>query len=520
MATIGNLTVDLRANTAKFMQGMDRAANRTKKLQKNAKALSKTMVGLTGTVLTLAGVGGIGALVKSQINLADSLGKTSEKLGVQVEKLSALHFAVSQTSEVTDKQFNVALQRMVRRLEDADKKGGEVAKQLESIGLNVAELNALSPDEAFLKIADAMQKTEEQGTRVKTAFALFDTEGVNLVNTLQKGSEEITKLTKEAAKLGLVLDTQTTKESAEFNDEMDKLGKLFGAIGRSIATVLLPPLIKVVKWMNALGADISISMADFANEVRNASGAIEEMAALSGQPILPTVDLTKAGNDADAWVDLWQKALGRIPLIVTQAWKNGQTEQQKLGQQFALGWEKVEKGRAITSIKWSELAASTQIDTFSTMFGGLSALAAQNEGKDSDRAKRLAKLQIVASTAAAVMRAYEQLGPVAGSIASVGVLALGKAQLSAVDGGNISGGGAVQGGASLGGGGFAPQTTGFVLGGVTERAAAAGVADVTRQEKVQININAIDNRGMVEALNQVPGAINRIVNESKRLEAI
>jgi hypothetical protein len=235
---------------AKFsLVGQDKTKSAFLSVQQNLKGLTNQLTSVQGRIAGLAGAAGFGALVQSSINLADRTGKVAEKLGVTTDQLSRLQFAVGQTSEVTDQQFNIALQRMVRRLEDAEKKGGPLVDQLDSIGLSADRLASLSPDQAFLEIADAMKATTDEGLKVKTAFSLFDSEGVNLVNTLNAGSEALNQLGDEAQRLGVVIDQETAEEAARFNDNLDVLKKSTVGLGVSLASDLLPSMVSVTEAM-------------------------------------------------------------------------------------------------------------------------------------------------------------------------------------------------------------------------------------------------------------------------------
>jgi hypothetical protein len=294
------------------------AKDRTKgvfnNINKGLDGVGRRAVSLTATMGALVGVGGFGALIKSSIDLADNTGKVSEKLGVTTEALSRLQFAVGQTSEVTKDQFNVALQRMARRLEDAADKGGPVADQLEKIGLNVKDLKELSPDQAFLQIADAMQKTEDQGLKVKTAFSLFDTEGVNLVNTLQNGSEALKELGEESDRLGRTIDETTAKQAAELNDNLDALGKAAQGFGLRIATDALPQVNALTEALReaagtgdlfgALGAQIGDALFEaFGPSQKNQLKAFkEEIASLQDE----LVGLQK-GRDGTGFLDFFTR---------------------------------------------------------------------------------------------------------------------------------------------------------------------------------------------------------------------
>ena len=209
-------------------------------MQSNISGATNKVAMLAGGVATLAGDGGLGYLVQQQFEAIDSLAKWSDKLGTSTEALAKLQFAVGQTSDVTDKQFNTALQRMTRRVAEAANGTGEARKAIQELGLDAQKLKDMGPDEAFLQISDAMKEVEGQGDRVRLAFKLFDSEGVSLVNTLDEGSEKLRELGREAELAGLAVNRMDAAKIEAANDAFDKAQKLSVGFGRAIAVQVAP----------------------------------------------------------------------------------------------------------------------------------------------------------------------------------------------------------------------------------------------------------------------------------------
>ena len=92
----------------------------------------------------------------------------------------------------------------------------------------------------FLAISDAMNTLGTNGEQVRATFKIFDTEGVELINTMRKGSEEIRRLQDEAKALGIVLSEDDAKAAAEFNDQLDIAQKSLGGVKNEIGRNLLP----------------------------------------------------------------------------------------------------------------------------------------------------------------------------------------------------------------------------------------------------------------------------------------
>ncbi|MCA9200144.1 MAG: hypothetical protein KDA87_21545, partial [Planctomycetales bacterium] len=114
------------------------------------------------------------------------------------------------------------------------------------------QLVGLSPDQIFYRVADAMKGVDGQANKVRLAFKLFDSEGVDLVNTLEGGSESLKKLQKEAKELGIVFNSQEAKQIEKFNDEMTKLSKLFEGAKMSLVIDIAPEVLGTVESLQKI----------------------------------------------------------------------------------------------------------------------------------------------------------------------------------------------------------------------------------------------------------------------------
>ena len=129
---------------------------------------------------------------------------------------------------------------MTRRISEANAGSKGLADGLKELGLEAAVLAKMSPDEQFLAIADAMKEVENSGDQTRLTMKFFDSEAVELVNTLRLGSDAIRDLQKDARELGIVLSDEDAKAAAEFNDQLDIAQKSLGGVKNEIGRNLLP----------------------------------------------------------------------------------------------------------------------------------------------------------------------------------------------------------------------------------------------------------------------------------------
>lgn len=228
----GAITAKLALDSAGFNSGVSGAIA-------SAGRLKNMVLGLVGPLAAVAGVGGMGMMVKGAMESIDSTTKFADRIGVSTESLIGLRHAAELTGVGTS-QLNMGLQRMTRRLAEAAQGSGEAVGALKELGLDAAAMATLTPDQQFSRIADAMEGVGSQSERVRLAFKLFDSEGVALVNTMQGGSEALAGYTADAERLGISFSRVDAAKVEAANDAMDRLGKVFQGIAQTVAIELAP----------------------------------------------------------------------------------------------------------------------------------------------------------------------------------------------------------------------------------------------------------------------------------------
>ena len=227
---VGKVTIDVVANTAKLVAGMNKAES---KMKSSVSSMKKVAIGFAS--------GQLASSINDTLNSIDKLAKTSSKLGIGTDKLIGLQHAAEQ-SGVSVNTLNMALQRSTRRISEASKGTGEAVGALNELGISAEKLNQMSPDEQMNKIADAMKGVTSQSDRVRLSMKLFDSEGVALVNMLQNGSGALKDYQRDAESLGMTLSTTMAQSIERANDAMDRASKVGRGFWNAVTVALAPAL--------------------------------------------------------------------------------------------------------------------------------------------------------------------------------------------------------------------------------------------------------------------------------------
>lgn len=267
MALISSIAVGITANTAGLRKGLSDASRQVhgfgSKIDKALKPLSR----FSGALTSIVGVSGAFAISRITSDL-DNLAKTSDKLGIASEQLAAFRHA-AELSGMETRTFDMALQRMVRRIGEASRGTGEAKDAIRELGLSTQEFFRASPDNQMRMLADAFQKVEHQSDRVRLAFKLADSEGVGVVNLFKDGAAGIDEMTASLGGLEKALDRESLRRVEQFNDAIATLRRTIGITTQSIVIDIAPKAASSIEALAALVENRDTRTATNADVFRN-----------------------------------------------------------------------------------------------------------------------------------------------------------------------------------------------------------------------------------------------------------
>jgi len=247
--TIGNIHIELGANTVTYKRDLNRArmlthratGRMTNSFRGMEHGITRTLsvVGrLRGGLFAAAGVGGMVLLGKRSLQTADAIAKTADKVGVSVEALQELRFAAEQAAGVTGDTLDMALQRFSRRLGEAAQGSGELAGTLKQYGIDArnADGNTRAVTDVLGELADKIKNAESSQEKLRISFKAFDSEGAALVNLMNLGSDGLARYRNEAQRAGAVLNEGLVRSAERANEE---LGRMTRVISTDLTTALL-----------------------------------------------------------------------------------------------------------------------------------------------------------------------------------------------------------------------------------------------------------------------------------------
>ena len=238
MASVGTVIIDIKADTAKLVSGMDRAERTVKKSIKN---IQKTILTLASAYAGIQGIRAFKNMISDSLDAADSVGKLAQKLGLTSEQLSEYQYA-AHFSAISTADLNAGLGAMIRRLNNFQRDGsGAAAKSLKALGISAdyARKHFTSTDIAFKEILKRLEKMPDGFKKTAIAQDIFSK---NASRIMRLSSSDLKKLGDEAQKIGMTISQSTYEMAAAYHDQMDRISARFKGMERNISFGLVKPL--------------------------------------------------------------------------------------------------------------------------------------------------------------------------------------------------------------------------------------------------------------------------------------
>ena len=206
MANIGDLNVKINAkdNTGRAFNKIDITLNRLK-----------------GALAVALPVAVITNFAKSTLELADTIGKTADSVGVSTKFLQQFQF-VAQQSGLTTEEFNKGLQTFTKNIGQGGLRTMEATRSLQALGisLNDQEGKTKSAEAVFQELFVALDGVSSETRKAGIMADLFGRAGVKMSVLAKSGSQAMMELKESAT--GIIPD-DSIRRAEEFNDTMNEL---------------------------------------------------------------------------------------------------------------------------------------------------------------------------------------------------------------------------------------------------------------------------------------------------------
>jgi len=240
MPGIGDLVVNLSADTKKFDKGISKSQSGLKAFASSAVSLLNPVT--AGIVAMGAGAIGAGAAIwglQGRIGDLAGVADKAAQTGLSGAFLQQLEFAADQ-SGVSAETLTSGIKKLTVMIGKAADGNKEASETLKEFGLNAKDLQKLSPEQQFLRISEAIGKIPTASGRAAAAVKIFGKSGIEMTTLFAGGLDDITKLMQDAKDIGIGLDDASLARIAEADDALQKMYAAVGAMVDQVAVGLAP----------------------------------------------------------------------------------------------------------------------------------------------------------------------------------------------------------------------------------------------------------------------------------------
>jgi len=231
---LGALDIIIAADTAQLRKGMDTAVGimqtSTQKMESFAKTAGASIAGYFA-------LNNLKDSIKQSLDLADSLGKMSQKIGMSVDDLYSLQ-AAGKLSDVAIEEIGKSVLKLNKNLGEISMGGGKDAENaLKNLGISSKDVNGHIKDSntVLLEVADRFKDMPNGVAKSTLAMQLFGKSGADMIPLLNGGSEAIKEFNGH-------MDKTTTDAAERFNDSFTRIGLSVDGAKAKLLTSMVPSI--------------------------------------------------------------------------------------------------------------------------------------------------------------------------------------------------------------------------------------------------------------------------------------
>jgi len=280
--TIAQAVLEIVTDTGKMSAGLDAAVGQAKAFGSKIEATTKGVETAWKAMSAAMGVLALGAVGKEFLDMAGNVADLSQRLDISTDTVQEWQATFGKAS-IPIESVAKSSEILSQKLAGNDKSAVAAVK---AMGLSVADLMAMKPEDRFIKVADAVGQLQNQDDKIAASKGLFGKGGPELLAALDGHLGETIDGMRE---MGLVIDEETIAAADDFGDQIGLMGQQLLGIVATVVGPLLPALSalgNVLSWLGrevvgpVLGGAIKVAMTLLAGFVETVAGLLSKLAAL------------------------------------------------------------------------------------------------------------------------------------------------------------------------------------------------------------------------------------------------
>ena len=335
--------------------------------------------GMVAGVATAAGVG-VFYLVERQIQLADSIAKTADRLKLTTDELQ-IYQKVADLAGVSNEQFAKGMQAFTKTVGELQVGTGTLNAYLDKTNLALKEqlTNAGSVGEGYQIIMDALGEMEPGFQQNALAMAAFGKAGAAMTVMVKDGAAANQQMIQTVKELGIVIDEELLRNAEIASDKLSDLKDVIGVQMTSAALQLAPAITKIsselLLWIKNNQTLIDQKVDEYIGKFVTAIENFDSQKIIGGLDAIFT-GITTVASAYEGWSMIIDVLKGDYDSLVVKANAGSDSLKRDIGLveiELSKAREQLERFKAMTDIEYKIAVAlgSGTIEEIETEINGL-----------------------------------------------------------------------------------------------------------------------------------------------------
>lgn len=246
-------------------EAADKASSKVSSLGKAGKvaggALAAGMVAVKAAAIAV--VKGLSDITVGAAQYADDILTMSTKTGIGTDFLQSYAYA-AELVDVSLDTLTRSMSKNIKSMANAAKGSAAYTDAYTQLGVAVTDADGKLRDSetVFWETIDALGKIDDETERDALAMQLFGKSAQELNPLIEKGSEGIAALTKEAKEMGAVMDEETLVSLVSLDDSLQRIKSGVTAAKNTLGAALAPQFKEVADGLVGIIGDVTNGLKD------------------------------------------------------------------------------------------------------------------------------------------------------------------------------------------------------------------------------------------------------------------
>lgn len=254
------ITLDNSEYEAKMKDSQKTASSFSSKIGTAMKTGARAVAAFGSAVVAASAL--VAKLALNAIDYGSQIDNNAQKINFSTEAYQFWSLVLERTGSSAE-QLSLAIRNMTTFTQNLADGQADALLTLQKLGIGYEEFMAMSPEEQFYTLIEALQGMDDQTEKASIAQQIFgDRVYQELLPLLNMEQGSLEDLRKEFEDLGLIMSDDTIKAMAAVGNKLDNLKNTFKVVAVTIGADLLPEISLIIDGLTGLaqGSDDAMQM--------------------------------------------------------------------------------------------------------------------------------------------------------------------------------------------------------------------------------------------------------------------